>query len=167
MVTFRHRHHVAVTMLEADKGIGDTREFSTTIIDLLFGDGTRFHIEREAPQHGCREIHRRVTPHVRKTRHIEHNLVAFLVTVHRVEHVTRVDVEPLHVRIAALARHHAKARRVVVIPADRHVAAHRELEVEHRGQVHEDHVVTRDIEVVHHRRSADSDVFGLHQLARR
>ena len=40
----------------------------------------------------------------------------------------------------------------VVVPAQRDLAAHRRVEVEHDGQVHEDGVVPGDHEVVHHRR---------------
>ena len=46
---------------------------------------------------------------------------------------------------------------------DRHLAFESQIEIEHRRQIHEDHVVLGDVEVVHHRGTRDRDRFDLHE----
>ena len=147
------RHHVAVAVLQPDHAVGDAGELARAVVDLLLVHRAGRRVDRPPPELRAREVHHRVAPDVAEAGDVEHDRVAVLVGVHRVEHVAGVDVVPAHVGVGAVARHHAEPGRVVVVPVDGHLAAHRHLEVEHGRQVHEDDVVPRDVEVVHHRRA--------------
>ena len=59
--------------------------------------------------------------------------------------------------------HHAESGAVIVTPVDRQITLGHRREIEDEGQIHEDHVISRHVPIVHHRRSLDRDLLALHQ----
>ena len=98
---------------------------------------------------------------------VEHDTIAVVERVHRMEDVTGIDVEPLHVVVAAVARHHTDACGIRRVPLVREAPGHREVEVEHAGQVEHDDVPLGQTHVVEHRRARRLDRDDLGDLARR
>ena len=80
------------------------------------------------------------------------------------EHVARLDLEPANVGVGPVAGHHTKACPGVAVELERHPGGEC-AEVEADRQVHEDDVVLRDLEVVHHHHVGDFDALKLLQLA--
>ena len=95
---------------------------------------------------------------------IDDDIGAVVVGVERMEHVARVDLDPLGVGRRAVARHHADARGVVGIPPVRQSAPGRgQVHVEQHRQVEHDHLRFGEAHVVHHHRTADVDLLGADQ----
>ena len=78
--------------------------------------------------------------HPRMAHRVEDHAIAVVERVHRMEDVTGIDVEPLHVVVAAVARHHTDARGIRRVPLVREAPSRREVEVEHTRQVEHDDV---------------------------
>ena len=99
--------------------------------------------------------------HLRVADDVEHDAVAVVVGVQRVEHVAGLDVEPPDVVGRGLPRQDADASGVVrVPPVGEARAGHGSVEVEGHRQVVDHDVVLGEREVVHHRAGADLDVDG-------
>ena len=164
-------HRVPVAVLRREQRLVHARELLTALVDEFVADLARREIDRPAVQRrrtaAVRTVdelalgreHRRVPGHVD-----DDGAVVRVVGVHRVEHVARVDLGPLHVRVATVTRHHTDARRRIGVPTERE-RLHGE--VEHHRQIEEQDATARDREVVHHHRPRQRDRFAAHELTAR
>ena len=151
-------------MFQADHAIVHAREVGGAVVEGFFTDLARLLVDDPAVQQRWRAIaigqaHREFF----EATDVEHDLVSIFVRIDRVEDVAGIDLVPDHVGVAAVARHHAQTRTVVVAPGDRHAAARGQAQIEHHRQIHEDHVVSGHVPVVHHGRALDVDLFALHE----
>ena len=93
--------------------------------------------------------------------------VRIVVRVHRVEDVAGIHVDPRHVGVATVPRHHADTCLVLRIPRSGKwsLAERREIEDDRKVEPHD--LRSRDRKVVDHRRSADGDLLGPRERAMR
>ena len=155
----------AVAMLQAHHPVVDARERVGPVVHLRLLDGTGLHVERPAVHVAGLEVLHGPAPHGSVTAHVADHFVAIDVRIERMEHVARIDLEPLHIGVGAHAREDSDACAVVVVPADGRQTLGHVVHVEHDRQVHEDRVIARDHEVVHHGALGSGDGCGVHQIA--
>ena len=160
---------IPVTVPPSDDALVDPRELLGPVVEALLDDLPGVEVDGP-PVQGRRQLGRPVdvrVEHLRMPRDIDHDAPILVVRVQRVEHVAELDVEPAHVGVPAVARHHTDPRAVVWLPCRRERALADEVEVEHHGKIEEDDVALGDREVVHHRRTPDVDVLAADELTGR
>ena len=81
------------------------------------------------------------------------------------EHIAGLDVVPRDISIAAISRHHAKTGTIGFIPNDRQSIVCHPFKVPHCWQIHKDHIVSRDVEIVNHGGAWHFYFLNLNQLA--
>ena len=170
-VAWRHRPAVAVG--QPGEALVDPREGVRHVVQLLLVHLARGQVEPPPPHQAGLEVVRPAVPHGGVTACVQPHMARFLAVgavvpgVHDVEHVAERHVEPAGRLTAAgaVAVQQADAGAVLGLPAERHRAGHRHLQVEHHGQVEEDRVVAADGEVVHHRGPGHVDRLGVHQVS--
>ena len=157
----RHR----VTRGQAGQPVVDARELDAVVVELSLAHPAGRQVDRPRPEHALGVEAAAVAPQLGIPDRLQHDPVRVACRVERVvgvghvEHVARVDLEPAHLAERIVAAEHAQPRPVRVVPAVGHVlgATGGDVHAEHDRQVHEDHVVRGEREVVHHRQRLDLD----------
>src|SRR5277367_403368 len=116
--TFRGRRRIAVAMPFADQALVDARELLRVIVEagftyLVVGEIDRPTVQGGRPLIGAGVVARE---HLGVSHDVEHDRVALVIGVHRMKYVAGFDIEPAHIRIPALAWHHADASWVLRVP---------------------------------------------------
>ena len=95
---FERRHRMAETVFETDQVLGDSRKLDPTVVEGVFGDGSVGEIECPTMQSSIVLELGVLTLQLGVAGDVDDDLAALVLErVHGVEHVARVDVEPLHV----------------------------------------------------------------------
>ena len=80
---------------------------------------------------------------------MNHDVRAIVISVHRMKDVTRINLEPPSIATPPVAWHHAKTSAGITVELEGEPVCQFG-KVKHNRQVHEDHIVLCDVEVVHH-----------------
>ena len=134
-VVVAHRGAVAPAVGTADQSLVDPRELEGPVAQLLLVRRAGGQIERPAPEQGCAVVGTLAlgVEHPVVADHVEHDAIAVVVGVERVEHVAGRHLEPPDVGAVAAERDEPDAGRTVVLPGVGEArAAHRGVEVEER-----------------------------------
>ena len=159
-VVAAHRRAVAPAVRPADQALVDAGNSNGLVAELLLVDRAGGEVERPAPQQGRGVVGAEAlgVEHPVVAHDVEHDAVAVVVGVERVEHVARRHLEPAHVGAVAAERDQPDPGGAVVLPRVREAgAAHGDVEVEDHRQVVDDHPALGDRAVVHHRPVGDVD----------
>ena len=117
-VVVAHRGAVAPAVRSADQALVDPGELERLVAELLLVDRAGGDVERPAPQQGSAVVGPEAlgVEHPVVAHDVEHDPVAVVVGVERVEHVARRHLEPAHVGAGAAERDEADAGGAIVLP---------------------------------------------------
>ena len=166
--------HVAIAIAQPCAPLVQPRELAGDVVQALALVGVRVRRQVEGParepRHRLVRVARRAIRQREQRRflelaHLAGDDVAVGVRVHRVEHERRVALEPADVGHRAAARHDADEHALLRLPRVGRRAAHRALHRTRQRHDGEQHVLTGDEEVVHHRRIGRAEGLGAHEVA--
>src|SRR5262245_9489727 len=159
---------VTEAMWAADNPVVDSGKLLRAVVEPLLDDLPA--VEVDGPSVQRRGLFGRAVDvaveHLGMAGDVDDDIAAVVVGVQRVEDVAELHVEPAHVGVASVARHHTDAGAVLRLPRGGERAFPDEVEVEDDGKIEEHGVSFGDREVVHHRRARDVDVLAADELTR-
>ena len=137
---------------QAGQPVVDARELHRTVVQLPLGHRSGGEVDGPTPQHRAGIEAAVLAPQLRVAATLHDNAIAVFVGVGDVEDIAGLDLEPANLAERVIAAQYSEACAVVVVPAVGHIAftVDRDIEVEHDRQIHEDHMLRRHREVVHH-----------------